>query len=153
MKRLKSDVRDHKIKTSSGKNQFFVKINKLINFGVIIFLLLLPYSLFEGKMFLGGDDTRLFYVFPKEYLSNIPFFSWTNLSSVGWNFSYQSFLPFVELWALISEFISSKIVLSYLSLSLPLILGFVFIQKLIKVLLDGNNSWSLILYFFSDNYS
>ena len=102
---------------------------------IILFLIILPYFLFQGKLFIGGDDTRLFYAYPKEYLINTQFFSWTNLSSFGWNFSYQSFLPFVSLWTILSEIIKSKIVLGYLSISLPLILGLIFFQKFIRELI------------------
>src|SRR5260221_2051382 len=112
----------------------------IVNVCVIVLLLLLPYYLFQGKLFLGGDDTRLFYVYPQEYLKNIPLFSWINLSSVGWNFSYQSFLPFVLLWSLLAEIFKSKIILGYFSFSLPFILGFIFFQKLISQLIIQNSN-------------
>ena len=118
----------------------FLRIHYFIlaNLLIIIFLLALPYFLFEGKFFLGGDDTRLFYVYPKEYLLNTQFFSWTNLSSVGWNFSYQSFLPFVIVWTVLSEIIKSKIILGYFSFSLTLILGLIFFQRLMRELIIEN---------------
>src|SRR5690242_2903936 len=98
----------------------------VVNTCFIIFLLILPYYLFQGKLFLGGDDTRLFYIYPQEYIRNVSFFSWVNLSSVGWNFSYQSFMPFVALWSFLEILIKSKTILSYFSFSLPFILGFIF---------------------------
>lgn len=125
------------------KNHYFVLSNILI----VIFLLALPYVLFEGKISLGGDDTRLFYIYPKEYLINTQFFSWINLSSIGWNFSYQSFLPFVFLWTLLSEIIKSKIILGYLSFSLAFIFGFIYFQLFIKeiIILKENKYKSEVL--------
>lgn len=117
------------------KHSFF-----LANLLIILLLLGLPYFLFNGKLFIGGDDTRLFYVYPKEYLLNTQFFSWTNLSSMGWNFSYQTFLPFVLVWTFLAEIIKEKFVLSYLAFSLPLVLGFIFFQKLIAELVVKNRN-------------
>ncbi len=113
------------------KNHYSQSLNVI----VVIFLLLFPYFLFEGKISLGGDDTRLFYVYPKEYLINTQFFSWINLSSVGWNFSYQSFIPFVFIWTILAEIIKSKIVLGYFSFSLPFIFGLVYFQLFVKELI------------------
>ncbi len=123
----------------------FLKRNYLItaNTLIISFLILLPYLLFKGKFFIGGDDTRLFYIYPKEYLTNTQFFSWTNLSSVGLSFSYQTFLPFVSLWTLLAEIIKSRILLGYLSFSLSLILGLIYFQKLIReLIIENKNGYS-----------
>ncbi len=115
------------------KNSFIV-----INIVVVLLLFSLPYYLFGGKLFLGGDDTRLFYIYPKDYLVNVPFFSWTNLSSIGWSFSYQTFIPFVSVWVILSEVIRNKIILGYFSFSLPLVLGFVFFQEFTRELIIEN---------------
>lgn len=110
----------------------------LANILVLSFLCLLPYLIFQGKFYIGGDDTRLYYYYPIEYFKNTNFFSWHQFSSIGWNTPTQSFLPFVLMWAILANVIKSHIILGYLAFSLPLVLGFVFFQKLINVLLNKN---------------
>lgn len=121
------------------------KIKKFFNKGLvlnlitILFLLALPYYLFEGKLYIGGDDTRLFYSYPIEFLKNVSFFSWYKLSSLGINGPSQYIVPFLSFWSIISFIISDKIVLNYLALSIPLILGFIFFQKTLKELFKLND--------------
>lgn len=116
------------------------KFIKILKISTIIFLLFLPYYIFEGKLFVGGDDTRLFYVYPFEWLKNISFFSWFHFSSVGLENPNQAIIPLLIIFLIISIFVPSKIFVDYLAFSLPLILGFVFFQKLIQQLLTKTNS-------------
>ena len=113
---------------------FGFKISKflLLNVFIVIFLLALPYLLFDGKLFLGGDDTRLFYSYPLEFIKYMNFYSWNNISSIGTNNSNQYLLPFLTFWYLLSLFIQSKVALHYLAFSFPLILGFIYFQKAAK---------------------
>ncbi len=103
-----------------------------INLITIVIFFALPYWIFEGKLFVGGDDTRLIYAYPWEYLRSMSFFSWINLSSVGYfapnHFSY----PFALIWTALFLIIKSRVVIDYLSFSLPIILGFIYFKKLIK---------------------
>lgn len=119
---------------------------KIINLVTIALIFILPYYLFEGRLYLGGDDTRLFYVYPDLYLKNTAFFSWYNLSSVGINASNQSILPFLFLWSLLDLIINNKTILSYLAFSLPLFLGFVYFKKFVKELFDLKDPYSLEVY-------
>lgn len=116
------------------------------NFLAILFLLILPYLIFDGKLFLGGDDTRLFYTYPLEFIRNISFFSWHNVSSVGINSSDQYILPFMTLWLILKEIIPSGIAISYFAFSLPLILGLLFFQKAIRELLNLNHKYDLEVF-------
>lgn len=126
----------------------------LINTIVCILILLLPYYLFEGKLFIGGDDTRLLYVYPWEFLTNISFFSWYNFSSVGSFNPNQFSLPFTAVWSILATIIPSKFIIDYLSFSLPLLLGYLYFQKLAGEIL-GKASGQLeigigaMLYIFS----
>ncbi len=117
-----------------------INIYFILNFFICILFLALPYYLFSGKMFIGGDDTRLFYAYPLEFFKNVSFFSWNNVSSIGTNVTNQYLLPFLYVWFLLSKIIVNTIVLSYFAFSLPLILGFLFFQKFIKELFQLNDS-------------
>ncbi len=112
----------------------------VINVVIIIVLLLLPYYIFEGKLFLGGDDTRLFYSYPFEFLKNAAYFSWYNVSSIGTNVSNQYLLPFLSIWSALDIIINNKIIISYFAFSLPLIFAFIYFKKFVKELFDlGEN--------------
>lgn len=109
----------------------------IINFLVLLFLYLLPYYLFNGKLFVGGDDSRLFYVYPWEWFTNIAYYSWFHLSSVGSDNPNQFLLPFLLVWTVISWVIKSHIILDYLSFTLPLFLGFIYFQKLMGEIVEN----------------
>ncbi len=111
------------------------KIIILINFFIILLIIALPYYLFGGKLYIGGDDTRLLYVYPWEFLKNISFFSWYNFSSVGSFNPNQFTVPFTVIWSLLEQFIKSKIIVDYFSFSLPLLLGYIYFQKLLSEIL------------------
>src|SRR5690348_3495783 len=96
---------------------------------VSIFLLLLPYIIFQNKLFIGGDDTRLFYIFPDQWINSIGFYSWFHFSTFGINNPNQFIIPFLSLIFVLNFIIKSKVVIDYLFFSLPLILGFIFFQK------------------------
>lgn len=124
------------------------RINRFNILNIITYLLLLalPYYLFAGKLFIGGDDTRLMYSYPFEFLKNFIFFSWTNTSSMGINAANQHLLPFLSIWSVSDLLINNKIILSYLAFSLPLILGFAYFKKFVKELFDLKNSNEVELY-------
>lgn len=124
------------------------KINwlRLFNMGVCILFLLLPYYLFEGKLFIGGDDTRLFYSYPYEFLKNVSFFSWINVSTVGTSGSQQYLLPFVFIWSGLKVLIKNPVVISYLAFSLPLLLGFLSMQKFIREIFCLDKKFDFEIY-------
>lgn len=107
----------------------------ILSIVTVILLLILPYYLFSGGLFLGGDDSKLYYIYPLEYIKHISFFSWLKVSSLGFNGPTQFNMPFLSVWLLLDYFIKSKVILDYLSFSLSLILGFIFFQRLIKELM------------------
>lgn len=114
--------------------KFKISQVSLLNLTVVLSFLILPYFLFNGKLFLGGDDTRLLYVYPLEFIKNNSFFSWSNIATVGINAPGQFLLPFLAILSLMKILIPSPVVISYLAFSLPLIVGFIFFQKGIKEL-------------------
>jgi len=122
-------------------NKYF----KFINIFIVICLLTLPYFIFEGKLYVGGDDTRLFYAYPFAFLKNVAYFSWYNVSSVGINVSNQFILPFLSIWSILDMFIGNKIILSYFGFSLPLIFGFIYFKKFVSKLFNLDHSYSLEL--------
>lgn len=119
---------------------------KFLNLLTSIFLLLLPYYLFEGKLFIGGDDTRLFYSYPFLFLKNVAFFSWYNVSTVGINASNEYILPFLSFWSLVDNIVKNKTLISYTAFSLPLIFGLIYFQKLIKELFEIENKFNPEVY-------
>jgi len=121
------------------KMKLKITVSLIINITVVIFLFLLPYIIFNGKLYVGGDDSRLMYSYPLEYFKNVTFFSWNHFSNFGWNFPAQSFVPFLSVWIFLERIFNSKIFISYLSFSLPLILGYVYFQKLIGEFLSKDN--------------
>ena len=120
--------------------------HKLLNIVTIIFLLALPYYIFGGKLYLGGDDTRLFYSYPFDFLKNATYFAWYNVSSVGINVSNQYLIPFLTIWTGLNRIINNVIVSSYLALSFPLIFAFVYFKKFVKELFNFENTFNLELY-------
>ena len=104
----------------------------LINIAIIGLIFLLPYYIFEGKLFIGGDDTRLYYIFPKEWIKNIAFFSWFNFSSVGLNNPNQFIIPILLLLIPINSFVQSPVTVSYFVFSSSLIFGLISFQLLIS---------------------
>jgi hypothetical protein len=124
------------------------KVNYILVLNVITFILflVLPYYLFEGKLFIGGDDSRLFYSYPYEFLRNVVFFSWINVSTLGTSGSQQFLLPFVTIWSIVKIFINNPVILNYLAFSLPLGFGFIFFQKFAKILFSIKKDFNLEVY-------
>jgi hypothetical protein len=115
----------------------------------IICLFLLPYYLFNGNLFIGGDDSKLYYIYPWEYIKNISFFSWLRISSLGVNGVPQFSLPFLLMWSILEKSIGSKTVIDYLAYSMPLILGFIYFKKFIAELIittTTNKNYRLEFY-------
>lgn len=125
---------------------------KVLNILTTLLILVLPYYIFDGKFFLGGDDTRLIYSYPVEFIRNITFFSWHNVSTTGISSADQYILPFLSVWALLSYIIPSKLVLSYLGFSLPIILGLLGSQKLINELFNLKNKYKTEIFLGSIFY-
>lgn len=97
-------------------------------------------------MYLGGDDTRLFYSYPLEFLQNVTFFSWYKLSALGINGPSQYLAPFLVLVSLLELIIQSKVALNYLAFSFPLVLGYIYFQKAIKELFNLDDKHSIEIY-------
>ncbi|HVT00652.1 MAG TPA: hypothetical protein VHE53_00275 [Patescibacteria group bacterium] len=118
----------------------------IINLVTIILLLALPYYIFNGKLFLGGDDTRLLYSYPFEYFKNSSFYSWYSVSTIGINASNQYTLPFLGFWSAIDSILKNKVILSYTAFSMPLVLGLIYFQKLMGVLFPEKKSNFIEIY-------
>jgi hypothetical protein len=130
------------MKTKRKENNFIIAVNIL----AIIVFLLLPYYLFKGKLFIGGDDTRLFYIYPLEWLRTISFSSWFNFSSIGFYNPGFVLIPILSILSILDFLIPSKIILQYLFFSLPLILGFIYFQKFIAELVSQNKRYKIEIF-------
>lgn len=112
----------------------FINKKNLRDLITVIFLLVLPYYLFEGKLFIGGDDTRLQYLYPEIFLEQIAPYSWNRFASVGTSVASQFYLPFLILWLFLKSIINNLTILNYLAFSSPLIIGFIYFQKYLNEL-------------------
>lgn len=124
------------------KKNLFLLANLIVIFSIFI----LPYYLFGNKLYIGGDDTRIFYSYPWDFLKNITFYSWVNNSSIGINGPSQYISTFLVFWGVISIIFKDKTFLNHLALSLPLILGFIYFQKSIKELLQKDKKNNLEIF-------
>ncbi len=120
--------------TSPNHRQKILKTG--LNILVILGLLVLPYYIFQGKLFINGDETNLFYVYPIEWIKQIAFFSWLKLTTLGMNNPTQFSLPSLLIIALFGSIVKNKVVVDYLFFSLPLILGFIYCKKLINEIFE-----------------
>lgn len=119
------------IKIKDKRTLIFISLNLLVILGI----LLLPYYLFGGRLFLGGDDTRLYYVFPNEFLNTLALYSWNNISSLPYHIPNHYWLPFLFTFSVIGAVVSSKTLIFYFAFSSVLILGFIYFQKFIYELI------------------
>ncbi len=115
--------------------KIFHVIVSLLNLFIVGLLLYLPYYLFEGRLFLGGDDTRFYYAYPNEVLKNLAFFSWNNISSLSYYIPNHHSIPFLFVASLLDAILNSKIHLFYFLFSMPLVLGFIYFQKFVRELI------------------
>lgn len=113
-------------------NRYLLVILRTI---VIIGIIALPYYLFYPEHFIGGDDTRIFTVFPRLFIEQIAPYSWFHFSSLGSNNPNQFFLPITFSIYFAQLIIGSSTITSYLFFSLPLVLGFLYFEKLASELL------------------
>ena len=129
-----------------------INLYNLLNILILCLLIVLPYYIFSGKLFIGGDDTRLFYSYPSDFLKGFNFFSWVNNSTLGTNGESQNFLPFLSIWSILNIFIQNKVVLSYFGFSLPIILAFIYFKKFVRELFDLENKYKYELFLGSIFY-
>jgi hypothetical protein len=101
-------------------------------------LLLLPYYIFGGFFFIGGDDTRLYHIFPAEWLQQFSSSSWFSFSSTGYYNPNFFLIPQLLVSMLLVKFLG-QLAASYLLFSLPLILGYIFFILLIGPLLQHHS--------------
>jgi len=117
----------------------------LLNCLIVAAILVLPYWLFDAKLFIGGDDGRLYYVYPELYTTNLAWFSWYNNSSIGLNNPQQFIIPLTGFLAVLNKFLPQLIV-SNLAFSLPACLGFIYFQKMIHTILWKENKSNILVF-------
>lgn len=117
----------------------------IANVIVIGLLLILPIYLFNGRLFLGGDDTRFYISFPKLFLESLSSYSWNNISSLPYYIPNHYWIPFTFVLSIVESIIESKIIISYIGFSSVLILGFIYFQKFIKELIGEEDDISFLI--------
>ncbi len=133
------------------KKAYFAAI-VIINLIIIGYLIYLPYYLFDGRLFLGGDDTRFYYYYPSALLKSLSLFSWNNISSLPLYIPNHQYIPLLLVSTFFDNLLNSKIILSYSSFSAVLILGFIYFQKLVREIIGKEYLISIVgavFYIFS----
>lgn len=105
---------------------------------ILTAVFILPYWLFDGKLSIGGDDGRLYFIFSQFWIDNLAWFSWFNFSSIGLHNPQQFIVPIVSIFALLNKLLP-QLVVSNLAFSLPLVLGIIFFQKMIQAIFWREN--------------
>jgi len=118
------------IKKYSGNNLNFYKYGT--TFLLILLIFILPYWLFEGKYFIGGDDSRFFYIYPELWINNVGFYSWYDLQGYGFENPQQFSLPFLSILSIVKLLLPNLQSVSYFAFSLPLVIGFLYLRKLLN---------------------
>jgi len=108
--------------------------NRLLLFIICILLFISPFLIWGNSYIVGGDDTRLYYVFPLQFLENYAFNIISDNTLAGAMTGYASvsyFAPvFFTIWIFkIIPYLSTQMILY----GLNLVVGFLFCFKLIKL--------------------
>jgi len=112
---------------------------KLIPLGtmaVVLLILIYPYLVLQGRLDIGGDDSRLYYSMGKEYLKNMVFSSWYHFSGQGTNNSQIFLLPITLVVAFFQILNVPPNIIQSTLMSLNIILGFIFFQLSMKKILS-----------------
>lgn len=118
----------------------------LIVWGIALALFLVPNLLWGSLYVVGGDDSRLYYLFPGEYLRNFSFNVISN-NTLGGNLGYfpvSYSAPIIALFYLLKQvlpFMNTQ----FLAYGAILAFGFVFFYKFLREMVSGKSSW----YFLS----
>lgn len=135
-------------KNNNRKTLFFILLNLLVIGGILV----LPFYLFGGRLFLGGDDTRFYYIYPNEFLNSLALYSWNNISSLPYYIPNHYWTPLLLLYSVIQALAIPEVIVLYFSFSLVSILGFVYFQKFIYELIGNRLEIGFIcglIYVFS----
>jgi hypothetical protein len=136
------------------KNTIFKKVKEkydLIVLGLLFLSFLLFPMILMGKLYyVGGDDTRLYYLFPKEFINNFAVNIISDNAIGGANTGYGTaahFIPFVfviEILKNVAPFINTQSLMYGLNYAL----GFLFFYLFISLWVDNkskNNFYAKIL--------
>ena len=115
--------------------KIFKKYINFLNIVVIAIIFALPYWFFGKDYFIGGDDSHLYFLYPDLWIKNIGFYSWFTASNVGLHNPQQFILPLLTIIYLLKLIWSPLIVFNFL-IALPLVLGFIYFQKMIAALIE-----------------
>jgi len=110
-------------------------IEKIILFFILIFLFIVPFVFWENAKIVGGDDGRLYYLYPLEYLKNFAttMISNNSLGGLGEYFPQMYILGFAGILSLIKVVTFNGLNIQAISLGLLLGLGFLGFYKFIEL--------------------
>lgn len=119
---------------------------KAVNILILLSLLFLPFLILGGKYYVGGDDMRLYYVFPGKYVENFALNVVTDNTLAGASTGYASVAYFVPMLWVISVLKSLiPVNIQNLMYGVNLMLGYYFFSKFVILITKKKINTSLIL--------
>ena len=141
-----------------GDSKKIAKIEVFSIIFVFLCLILIPILFWGRDYFVGGDDGRLYYMYPYEYFKNFTtsIISENNIGGLGFYFPQSYILPFSFLIYIIKTISFGAVNIQYLMLSLNLVFGFLGMYLLLGIFIKTTNieniyikSIASLMYIFS----
>lgn len=113
--------------------------------GIALGLFLIP-NIFWGDLYIvGGDDARLYYLYPLEYLKNFSFNVMSG-NTLGGNMGYfpVSFSVPIAGFLFLLRYIFPFLHTQFIAYGLILFFGFIFFYKLLRELMPEKSSWHFV---------
>lgn len=141
-----------------GDSKKIAKIEVFSIIFVFLCLILIPILFWGRDYFVGGDDGRLYYMYPYEYFKNFTtsIISENNIGGLGFYFPQSYILSFSFLIYIIKTISFGAVNIQYLMLSLNLAFGFLGMYLLLGIFIKTTNikniyikSISSLMYIFS----
>lgn len=127
-----------------------MKLRNIFLLSISFLLLLTPFLIWGNTYIVGGDDTKLYYLFPKEFLANYVFNIISDNTLAGAMTGYASVSYFAPLFFVIYilsflPFVSTQMVLYGLNLSL----GFLAFYYFLKLWIKPNTRYTFVANIFA----
>jgi hypothetical protein len=114
---------------------------------VFLCLILIPILFWGSDYFVGGDDGRLYYLYPYEYFKNFTtsIISENNIGGLGFYFPQTYILPFSFLIYIVKTVSFGIVNIQYLMLSLNLFFGFLGMYLLLGIFIKTTNLQNIFI--------
>jgi len=137
-----------------------MKKRRIILFIIILILFLAPLRWFPtDSIDVGGDDSRLFFLAPENYVSNLSLYCWNSYNSLSREYTPWHGYPFIFIPLLLKKIglpVGSRYMVLYaMTLSLAFLSCYLFIKEILsRIQLSDANRWlasvmGALIYIFS----